>query len=213
MPNAFTLMGILPGAIRSDEDMAKVNKEEADNAFKLHKKILGEYLKNIGFYNYKTNSYIRENGNGVLEYINLQKEKYGSRSFTVNCAIISLYVPHKFFCYDLGKRLGRMICDQDIWWDYADESIARVSFENVTSAIEEFLLPRLEEFKDDSKIKEALLKEKHIRESYGGCLSDIQQAWLDVIDDHSGCDEIIKKNVEIFKLPARLSKNLNLHRS
>ena len=207
----FIIMGNLPVAIRSDEEMTKINKEEADNAFKFHKKILDEYLKKKGFFKYKTNSYIRENGNGVLEYINLQKECYGSKSFTVNCEIISLYVPHKFFCYDLGKRLGCMICDKDIWWDYADESIAKVSFENVTSAIEKFLLPRLEELKDDSKIKEALLKEKHIRESYGGCLSDIQQAWLDVIDDHSGCDEIIRKNVEIFKLPARLVQNLNLH--
>ena len=46
MPNAFTLMGILPGAIRSYEEKAKINKEEADKAFKFHKKILGEYLTN-----------------------------------------------------------------------------------------------------------------------------------------------------------------------
>lgn len=46
MSNAFTLMGILPGAIRSYEKKAKINKEEADKAFKFHKKILGEYLTN-----------------------------------------------------------------------------------------------------------------------------------------------------------------------
>jgi len=50
MPNAFTLMGILPGAIRSYEEMAKINKEEADKAFKFHKKILGEYLTNCTSY-------------------------------------------------------------------------------------------------------------------------------------------------------------------
>ena len=41
----FILMGNLPVAIRSDEEMTKINKEEADKAFKFHKKILDEYLK------------------------------------------------------------------------------------------------------------------------------------------------------------------------
>ncbi len=48
------------------------------------------------FVKYKANSYIRRNNIDVLEYVNLQKEAYGSQTFTVNYALIPLYVPHDF---------------------------------------------------------------------------------------------------------------------
>ncbi len=33
------------------------------------------------FYRYKTNAYVRLNNIGLLEYIDLQKERYGSKTF------------------------------------------------------------------------------------------------------------------------------------
>ncbi|MBR1443552.1 MAG: DUF4304 domain-containing protein, partial [Firmicutes bacterium] len=155
-------------------------------------------------FKYKTNAYIRKNDIDVLEYIDLQKGQHGSKTFTVNYALIPLYVPHDFLSFALGDRLGMIICKKDVWWDHAEDNIAEMSFRNITEAIEKFLLPWFEHIANDDEIRIALLKEKRDREKYGGQLSDIQQAWLDAIDERKGCDEIIKANIEIFKLPAKM---------
>jgi len=141
MFNKFKLRGNVSGAIRSDEEMQSIDKEVADNLFKNQKKKLDIFLQQNGFLKYKTNSYIRRNNANVLEYIDLQKEKYGSKTFTVNYALIALYVPHSFLSFDLGDRLGNLICDRDVWWDYSNAEIAEVSFQNVIDAIDVFLLP------------------------------------------------------------------------
>ena len=204
MLKKFKLRGNMSGAIRSDEEMKAVNKVEADNAFKTQKKKLDHYLLEKGFFKYKTNVYIRKNKLDVLEYIDLQKERYGSKTFTVNYALIPLYVPHDFLSFDLGDRLGMLICKKDVWWDYAEDNIASISFQNVADAIEEFLLPWFERISNGDGIKEALLKEKKKREKYGGQLSDIQQVWLDAIDSHTDSDEIIRENIKVFKLPSKM---------
>ena len=200
----FILQGAVSEAIRVDEKMASVNRENADSSFKEQKKKLDLFLQQREFVKYKSNSYARRNTANVLEYINLQKEQYGSKTFTVNYALIALYVPHSFLTYDLGGRLGELICDRDVWWDYSNAEIAEVSFQNVMDAIDDFLLPWFEERKSKESLKKELLKEELKRKKYGGRLSDIQQAWLNVIDSEDDYSDIISSNITTFKLPKKL---------
>ena len=197
----FRLRGNVSGAIRSDDEMSSVDKKAADKSFRDKKKKLDLFLQQKGFVKYKTNSYARRNNLNVLEYINLQKEQYGSKTFTVNYALIALYVPHSFLSYDLGDRLGSLICDRDVWWDYSNAEIAEISFQNVMDAIDDFLLPWFEERKSKESLKRELLKEEQKRKKYGGRLSDIQQAWLNVIDSEDDYSDIISNNIVTFKLP------------
>ena len=199
----FELKGNVEGAIRSDEGMESIDKEMADNSFKIQKKKLDAFLSERGFVKYKTNSYVRKNKVEVLEYIDLQKERYGSKTFTVNYALISLCVPHSFLSFDLGDRLGELICGKDIWWDYSDEKIAEISFQNIMDAINIYLIPWFDKREKNEMIKEELLKEKKKRENYGGRLSDIQQLWLDAIDSEDDFTEIINANMATFKLPKK----------
>ena len=200
----FKLRGNVSVHIRSDEEMASIDKHAADLFFKEQKKRLDIFLQQKGFVKYKTNSYARRNDVDVLEYINLQKEQYGSKTFTVNYALIALYVPHSFLSYDLGDRLGKLICNRDVWWDYADEKSAQVSFQNVMDAIECYLLPWFEERRSKESLKKELLIEEQKHKSYGGRLSDVQQAWLNVIDSKEDHSDIISNNIATFKLPKKL---------
>lgn len=189
----FTLKGNR-SLLREDHEMSLIDKAEADNAFKSCKKrYLDTLLKSKGFAQYKTNAYVRRNQADMLEYIDLQKERYGSKTFTVNYALTPLYIHYNFPIYCFNNRLGMLICKKDVWWDYADEDIASVSFENVADAIEEFVLPWFEAHSNDDLIKRALLEK--------GKLSIFERAWLDSIDNHVDCSEIIEKNIELFKLP------------
>ena len=197
----FRLRGNVSGAIRSDDEMSSVDKKAADKSFRDKKKKLDLFLQQKGFVKYKTNSYARRNNLNVLEYINLQKEQYGSKTFTVNYALIALYVPHSFLSYDLGDRLGSLICDRDVWWDYSNAEIAEISFQNVMDAIDDYLLPWFEERRSKESLKKELLKEELKRKKYGGRLSDIQQAWLNVIDSEDDYSDIIGNNIVTFKLP------------
>ena len=201
MLNRFILRGNVSGAIRSDEGMAYIDKEAADNSFKEQKKKLDLFLQQKGFIKYKTNSYARRNNINVLEYIGLQKEQYGSKTFTVNYALIPLYVPHSFLSFDLGDRLGILICDRDVWWDYSNAEIAEVSFQNVMDAIDVFLLPWFEERKYKESLKKELLQVKQKR---NGRLTDNQQAWLNVIDSEDDYSDIIRSNIATLKLPKKL---------
>ena len=204
MFDKFRLRGNVSVAIRSDEEMSSVDKEAADKSFKDLKKKLDLFLQQKGFAKYKTNAYARRNNLNVLEYINLQKEQYGSKTFTVNYALIALYVPHSFLSYDLGDRLGRLICDRDVWWDYSNAEIAEISFQNVMDAIDDYLLPWFEERRSKESLKRELLKEEQKRKKYGGRLSDIQQAWLNVIDSEDDYSDIISNNIVTFKLPKEI---------
>lgn len=78
--------------------MKSIDKVEADKAFKLYKKeYIDTLLKSKGFIKYSTNAYVRRNQVDVLEFIELQKETHGSKTFTVNYAMTPLYVPHNLF--------------------------------------------------------------------------------------------------------------------
>ncbi len=187
------------GAIRSNEEMASVDKENAEASFKKQKKILTDFMKEHGFIKYKTNAYIRRNECDVLEYLNLQKEQYGSKTLTVNYALIPLYIPHDFISFDLGGRLGELICGNDVWWDYANDSVAETSFRNIIKAIDEVLLPWFDNHASSEALKLELQKMKSARYS----ISRIQQNWLDLLlQDRPFYDpEIIRRNLEMFGIP------------
>ena len=71
-------------------------------------------------------------------------------------------------------------------------------------AINVFLLPWFEERQSKEALKKELLKEELKRKKYGGRLSDIQQAWLNVIDSEDDYSDIISNNIATFKLPKKL---------
>ena len=186
--------------LRTDDEMQSIDKDEADYAFKLYKKhCLDTLLKTKGFLKYKTNAYVRRNEVDVLEYIDLQKEKNGSRTFTVNYGLTALYVPHEFLNWDINERIGILICDKDIWWDFANDAIAKVSFENVAKAIDKFVIPWFDARSNDDSIKKMLLDD---REKIGW--SSFKQAWLEVIDDRINLSETIEENIKLFGLPKSL---------
>ena len=187
--------------LRTDDEIQSIDKDEADHAFKLYKKqYLDTLLKSKGFLKYKTNAYVRRNQVDVLEYIDLQKEKSGSRTFTVNYGLTALYIPHGFINWDINERIGILICNKDIWWDCANDDIAKASFENVAKAIEEFVIPWFDARSNDDSIKKMLLDK---REDYGW--SSYKQAWLEAIDHRCNLSETIEENIKLFRLPKSLS--------
>ncbi len=204
--NRFKLQGNVSTAIRSEEEMKHIDKTIADNAFKLQKKRMDDFMLANGFIKYKSNSYLKWNGIDVLEYVDLQKERYGSKTFTINYALIPLYVPHDFFSFDLGGRLGTLMCGKDVWWDYSEEVIAEISFDNVMNAITEFLLPWFEKNSNYNALMKTLLEEKKKRERHGGRLSDIQQLWVDALREATYSIGVINENKCVFKLPAQINK-------
>jgi hypothetical protein len=182
--------------LRTDEEMRLIDKVEADSAFKSCKKqYLDSLLKEKGFAKFKTNGYVRRNQADVLEFIELQKEKNGSRTFTVNYALTPLYIHYDFPLFCFSDRIGMLICEEDVWWDYADNGIASVSFENVAAAIEEFVLPWFEAHSNDDSIKLLLSKQRP--------LSIYMQAWLESLENRDNC-QTIKENIKLFGLPKRL---------
>ena len=186
--------------LRMDYERQSIDKDEADHAFKLYKKqYLDTLLKSRGFLKYKTNAYVRRNQIDVLEYIDLQKEKNGSRTFTVNYGLTALYIPHGFINWDINERIGILICNKDIWWDFSNDTIAKVSFENVAKAIEEFVIPWFDAHSNDDSIKKMLLDE---REKYGWSI--YKQAWLEAIDHRCDLSETIEENIKLFGLPKSL---------
>lgn len=204
MKSRFILRGNVPSAIRSDRDMCAVDPKAADRAFQTQKKILGAFLKEKGFVRYRTNSFIRRNEMDVLEYFDLQKESHGSKTMTANYALIPLYIPHSFLSFDLGDRLGMLICGRDVWWDYADDAAASVSFGNIMQAIEVYLLPWFAERSTVDSLKQALLHEERKRKKWGGRLSDLQQKWLESCSGSPVDRDVIAETIKVLKLPANL---------
>ena len=105
---------------------------------------------------------------------------------------------------DFCERIGMLLCKRDIWWDFANDSIAKVSFGNVAKAIEEFVIPWFDSHSNNDSIRELLNEEKKTRENKGGRLSDLQQAWLDAIDDYTDCQDVKMGNIALFALPQKL---------
>ena len=197
-PEQFTLKGNR-SFLRTDFEMSSIDKDEADRAFKSCKKqYLDPLLKAKGFLQYKSNAYVRRNQIDVLEYIDLQKEKNGSRTFTVNYALTPLYHRYAFADFWYSERMGMLVCGKDVWWDFADENIARVSFENVAKALEEYVLPWFDANSNVDSIKKLLLTKDR--------LSVYQQTWLESLENPGDCSGIIEENIKLFGLPKSLGR-------
>lgn len=182
--------------IRTVGEMLTVNKEEADLAFKRYKKeIIDDLLLGNGFYKYKSNAYVRLNNIGLLEYIDLQKERYGSKTFCVNFAVMPLYCESKCIINSLGHRLGTYISGKDVWWDYASDIIAEVSFCNVSTAIEEYILPWFEEVatEDGYRSKLVSLYNKKLAEE-----------WLNAMENVTEKERFIQQSIAELRLPNKI---------
>lgn len=202
----FVIKGNRPH-IRSEKEMLLIDKQVADQAFKKYKKdILDSYLLSKGFIKYKSNSYVRKNEIDVLEYVDLQKERYGSKTFTVNYAIMPLYVPHQYIVTGFGGRIGTMICNKDVWWDYADDSIAQMSFQNVADAIEQFLIPWFDEYVSEDILLKKLLDDKKKSEQTGRGIPYKNEEWICALEDNGVRAKIISDNIETLKLPQKILK-------
>lgn len=148
--------------LKSDEEMKSIDGVAADTAFKKCKKeILDVYLKSKGFSLYKTSNYVRLNNIGLVEYINLQKEAHGSRTFCVNFCLFPLYVPHPFITIGYGDRVGTYISGHDFWWSYHDMSAAEKSFENVVAAIDQYIMLWFEEHSNEDIYYNELVTKKY----------------------------------------------------
>ena len=146
---------------RSPEEIQKINMDESDSAFTRYKKeIIDALLLSYGFHKYKTRAYVRLNRIGLLEYIDLQKERYGSKTFCVNIAVKPLYCESKILDFSLRERLGTLISGKDVWWDYASERVAEASFRNVAAAIEQYVLPWFTDISNEDGYR-AKLKSLH----------------------------------------------------
>lgn len=205
MHNKFIICGNRTH-LRTDEEMRSINKTIADEAFKKQKALLGKYLESQGFLKYKTSAYVRKNVIDLLEYIDLQKEKYGSKTFTVNYSLMPLYVPHDYLVIGFGGRLGELICGKDIWWDYATNNAAEVSFQNVSEAIKVFLLPWFEKYSDEDYVRKELLKDKKQSRRIGMGISYKNEEWLNAIDGCTDRKEIIDGNIQRLKLPKTICR-------
>ncbi len=186
--------------IRTEEELLFINKEEADSAFKRYKKeIIDSFLLTSGFYKYKTNSYVRLNSIGLLEYIDLQKERYGSKTFCVNFAAMPLYCESEYIVISFGHRLGTYISGKDVWWDYTSEDIAKVSFDNVKAAIEKYVLPWFDEVSTEEgyRIK---LQNIHNR--------NLAEKWIAAMENIDNKETLIQQSIMKLKLPKKMASNM-----
>lgn len=199
MIKKFTLQGNR-SHIRLEQELSVINKREADSAFERYsKEILGTYLEQRGFLKWKTNAYVRRNQIDLLEYIDIQKERHGSKTFTVNVAIMPLYVPVKWMNTGFGDRLGEYIAGKDIWWDFADEKIAKISFLNVTDAVEKFVMPWFQKYNVESNYRKQLKKDS--KKSFCGYDSKL---WLEALDECNNRENVVLENIKALKLSKKL---------
>lgn len=148
---------------RNFKEYESLNKEEADQAFKKYKReILDSYLTDKGFKKYKTNAYVRLNPNRLVEYIDLQKEPRGSRTFTLNIALFPLYAPQDFMTIGFGDRMGCIISGKDFWWDFKDDETTKISFENVKDGLEQFVMPWFEHYCYEKNYESDLMNHKYL---------------------------------------------------
>ncbi len=184
--------------IRTEEEMSLINKEEAELFYKQYKKeIIDSLLLNHGFCKYKTNAYVRLNSIGLLEYIDLQKERYGSKTFCVNFAAMPLYCERKYIVISFGHRLGTYISGKDVWWDYASENVAKDSFLNVSTAIEKFVLPWFEHISTEDGYR-AELSSIHNEK--------LAKEWLDALENMKDKEALIQQSIMVLKLPKKIQR-------
>ena len=186
---------------RSDLEMQHLDREAADEAYKEKKKILDDYMISKGFFKHKTNTYIRLNKINVLESINLQKERYGSRTFTVNILLMPMYLPQDSVPFG-GERISYFIGSPDVWWDFGDCKAAETSFRNIVEAVDRFVMPWFEKTSDPECLKSMVQDHK----VPGQFTRNDYIKWNEVFDSYMELDNVVAENVERMKLPKAVLK-------
>lgn len=198
--NKFKLKGTRK-YFRSDLEMQRLDREAADEAYKEKKKILDDYMISKGFFKHKTNTYIRLNKINVLESINLQKERYGSRTFTVNILLMPMYLPQDSVPFG-GERISYFIGSPDVWWDFGDCKAAETSFRNIVEAVDRFVMPWFEKTSDPECLKNMVQEHK----VPGQFTRNDYIKWNEVFDSYMELDNVVAENVERMKLPKAVLK-------
>ena len=116
---------------RTEAELAALDRKAADAAFRAGQKALYEaVLRPEGFLRWKGAAFVRRGPEDWLEVIELQKERYGTRTFTVNCMAAPLFLPGAEPDMTFGERLGVLAVGRDVWWDFT-AGAAEGSFRNV----------------------------------------------------------------------------------
>ena len=194
--DAFRLVG--ERSRRTEAERETLDKAGADAAFRKGQRELYEtVLRPEGFLRWRGGAFARRSPEDWLEVIELQKERHGSKTFTVNCMAVLLFLPGAEPDMTFAERLGVLAAGRDVWWDFAPAA-AEESFRNVGDAIRRFALPWFEGLRGDG-FRRALLPER-------GRLW--AERWLAALDargrDIPAERETVRENCRRLKLPKGL---------
>lgn len=172
-----------------------IDKEAVNDAFKKCKKeILDVFLAENGFYKWRATKYVRLNAEGLLQMIELQKDRFDPVGFYVNYEVLPLYVPN------IHLRSGKEGYLEE--WYYADYEMAKISFENIRDAIKIGLLPWFDEFCDDNTFRKMLMRDKD-KKGPGYRNEDWRMALERSEEERKA---VILENIEKWKLPKKLAQ-------
>ena len=183
---------------RTETELAALDRAGADAAFRAGQRgLYEEVLRPAGFLRWKGGAFVRRSPEDWLEVIELQKERHGSKTFTVNCMAVLLFLPGAEPDMTFAERLGVLAVGRDVWWDFAPAA-AEGSFRNVGEALRRFGLPWFERLRGDGARK-ALLREGD---------RPWAKAWLAALDargrDIPAERETVRENCRRLKLPKGL---------
>ena len=183
---------------RTEAELAALDRAGADAAFRAGQRgLYEEVLHPAGFLRWKGGAFVRRSPEDWLEVIELQKERHGSKTFTVNCMAVLLFLPGAEPDMTFAERLGVLAVGRDVWWDFAPAA-AEGSFRNVGEALRRFGLPWFERLRGDGARK-ALLREGD---------RPWAKAWLAALDargrDIPAERETVRENCLRLKLPKGL---------
>ena len=183
---------------RTETELAALDRAGADAAFRAGQRgFYKEVLRPAGFLRWKDAAFVRRSPEDWLEVIELQKERHGSKTFTVNCMAVLLFLPGAEPDMTFAERLGVLAAGRDVWWDFAPAA-AEESFRNVGDAIRRFALPWFEGLRRNG-LRRALLPER-------GRLW--AERWLAALDargrDIPAERETVRENCRRLKLPKGL---------
>jgi len=120
---------------------------------------LAKPLKGKGYSRYKTQSLVRITEDNLLQILNFQKHSHGDKRFTVNIAIVPLYIVKEHLTLQPGNRIGWFVGNSDLWFYYNSANVIKESFERVQQILIDNVLPCHENIKDS----EALLAQYYTK--------------------------------------------------